>query len=158
MQHHMDFNSLDTHQLIEILRKVSDTLSERLHKSGPTVPEPREKTISVSRDTTECSLCFTPKDSDISWDTCRVCRNSWCFVCDTKMVIRALKQHMGVISCPFCRNQACFLFHKSPHEYITMLESRIDTALLDDRISIDEANDLYRMIGNGTQVEMYEEE
>lgn len=158
MQRYSDLNSLDTRQLLDILHQVSDILFERLAKPEPTESEQRENIAPVSRETSECSLCFNQKHSDVSWDTCRVCRNSWCFVCDSKMIIRALKQHTGVISCPFCRNQACFLFDKTPTEFMTMLEGRIDSAIFDDKISVDEANDLYRMIGKGTRVEVYEEE
>jgi len=73
------------------------------------------------------------------------------------MIIRGIKTDINDVKCPYCRTPTFNLSLEDPRHVIMFLEDEIDDALLSDKINIEDANDLYRMIGNGTQVEVYEE-
>lgn len=131
----IDIDALGTTELYKLLHKIISVLENRTMES-------------------ECVICFENKPNG---SMCRVCRNSWCIVCDLKLLVSAFKSKRGTFTCPCCRNVDSLFRDVIPSKYLETIQNRVDKALLDDIINVDEANEIYKMFGNGTKVEVFEE-
>lgn len=78
-------------------------------------------------------------------------------MCDLKLLVSAFKSKTGTFSCPCCRNIDNLFRAVNQSQFLNVLQNRVDKALLDDIISVDEANEIYHLIGNGTKVEVFDE-
>lgn len=141
MASRIDIETLGTKELYSLLHQVIKTLEERTMTQSTT-------------EVKECAICFETKQSGVA---CKVCKNACCIVCELKLLVSSFKKGNTTYSCPCCREAQPLFKTVVPSQFLNMVQNRVDKALLDDRISVDEANQVYKMIGNGVKVEVYDE-